>query len=114
MTRVKRGNIAIKRRRKILKCTKGFLLRRHTKEVAAKEALLHAWSYAFRDRRKKKGVQRAKWNIQINAASHMQGLNYSKFINQLKKNNVKLDRKILAELANKEPVVFEKILKSIK
>ncbi|MEK7120388.1 MAG: 50S ribosomal protein L20 [Patescibacteria group bacterium] len=114
MTRVKRGNIAIKRRRKTLKYTKGFLLRRSTKESAAKEALLHAWSYAFRDRRKKKGVARAKWNIQINAASHIQGLSYSKFISQLKKNNVKLDRKILAELANKEPKVFEKILSSVK
>ncbi|KKR09635.1 MAG: 50S ribosomal protein L20 [Parcubacteria group bacterium GW2011_GWA2_39_18] len=114
MTRVKRGNIAIKRRRKTLKYTKGFLLRRHTKERAAKEALLHAWSYAFRDRRKKKGVARAKWNIQINAASRMQGLSYSKLINQLKKNNIKLDRKILAELANKEPKVFEKILESVK
>jgi large subunit ribosomal protein L20 len=114
MTRVKRGNIAIKKRRKTLKYTKGFLLRRRTKEVAAKEALLHAWSYAFRDRRKKKGVARAKWNIQINAASRMQGLSYSKLIGQLKKNNVKLDRKILAELANKEPKVFAKILKDIK
>jgi len=114
MTRVKRGNIAIKRRRKTLKYTKGFLLRRHTKEVAAKEALLHAWSYAFRDRKKKKGVARAKWNIQINAAAHLQGLSYSKLINQLKKNNVKLDRKIIAELANKEPEILEKIFKDLK
>jgi len=85
MARVKRGIIAAKRRRKILKYTKGFKWGRKSKERAAKEALLHAWTHAFRDRRVKKRTARGLWQIRLNAAVRPEGLNYSKFMHGLKK-----------------------------
>ena len=88
MTRVKRGKIATKKRKKILKYTKGFRWGRKSKERAAKEALLHAWSHAFRGRKEKKRNYRALWQIQINAASRALGLPYNKFISGLKKQNI--------------------------
>ena len=114
MTRVKRGKIALKRRRKILRQTKGFRWQRKSKERAAKEALLHAGVHAFHDRRKKKRNFRALWNIKINAAvrqlADKPGLSYSKFIHGLKKSGIALNRKMLAELAEKHPEVFKKIV----
>lgn len=114
MTRVKRGKISLKRRRYILKHTKGYRFGRKSKERLAREALLHAGAHAFRNRRRKKREFRRLWQIKINAASRMQGISYSKFINKLKKSNVGLDRKILAELAEKYPETFSKILEKIK
>lgn len=114
MTRVKRGTIATKRRRKVLKYTKGFRWGRKSKERAAKEALLHAWSHAFRGRKQKKRDFRALWNVKINAAVRPEGLNYNQFISRLKKHNIALDRKILADLAEHEPAVFKKIVAAIK
>jgi large subunit ribosomal protein L20 len=114
MTRVKRGKIAHKKREKILKYTKGFRWGRKSKERAAKEALLHAWSRAFRGRKEKKRNYRALWQTQINAAVRAQGLTYSKFIAGLKKQNIIFDRKILADLAKTEPKAFEKIIEKIK
>lgn len=114
MTRVKRGTIAIKRRRKILRHTKGYLLRRRTKERAAKEALLHAWTYAFRDRRKKKSSARANWQVQINAAAREEGFSYSKFMHALKTAGIKLDRKVLSQIANQSPKTFSAILENVK
>ncbi|OGK09268.1 50S ribosomal protein L20, partial [Candidatus Roizmanbacteria bacterium RIFCSPHIGHO2_01_FULL_35_10] len=81
---------------------------------AAKEALLHAWTHAFRGRKEKKRDYRALWQVQINAGVRPLGLNYNKFIASLKKQNIILDRKILAELAKTEPKVFEKIVEKIK
>jgi len=114
MSRVKRGTIAIKRRRKILKYTKGFRWGRKSKERAAKEALLHAWSHAFRGRKEKKRDYRALWNVKINAAARQNGLTYGKLIHKLKIANIKLDRKILADLAEYEPKVFAKVLEKVK
>ncbi|MEK7568289.1 MAG: 50S ribosomal protein L20 [Patescibacteria group bacterium] len=114
MTRVKRGTIAHKKREKILKYTKGFKWGRKSKERAAKEALLHAWTHAFRGRKEKKRNYRQLWNVQINAGTRSLGLNYSKLIAGLKKQNIILDRKILAELAKTEPKVFEKIVEKAK
>lgn len=114
MTRVKKGTIAIKRRRKILKQVKGFRHGRKSKERMAREAILHAGLHAFHDRRKKKRNMRALWQIKINAASRINGLSYSKLINGLKKSNIGLDRKILAQLAEHHPNVFSKIVHSIK
>ena len=114
MTRVKRGKIAHKKREKILKYTKSFKWGRKSKERAAKEALLHAWSHAFRGRKEKKRNYRRLWQTQINAAVRAYGLTYSKFIAALKKQNILIDRKILADLAQNEPQVFEKILEKIK
>ncbi len=114
MSRVKRGTIANKKRKKILKYTKGFRWGRKSKERAAKEALLHAWSHAFQGRKQKKRDYRALWNVQVNAAARANGLKYSELVNKLKKSNVKLDRKTLADLARNEPKVFEKVLAAIK
>ena len=114
MTRVKRGKIAHKKREKLLKHTKGFRWGRKSKERAAKEALLHAWSRAFKGRKEKKRNFRSLWQVQINAAARNNGLTYSKLISGLKKQNIILDRKILADLAKTEPKIFEKIVEKVK
>src|SRR3989338_4887889 len=114
MTRVKRGVIAAKRRRNVLRYTKGLRWGRKTKERAAKEALPHAWSHAFRGRKEKKRDFRALWNVKINAGVRPEGLTYSKFIAGLKRKNIQLDRKILADLAEHEPAIFKKIVEAAK
>lgn len=114
MPRVKRGVTAHKRRKKILKLAKGFKWGRKAKYKAAKDALRHAWTYAYRDRKTKKRDFRRLWNIKINAASREKGITYSQFINKLKKAKIEIDRKILAHLAEKEPEVFEKIVEKVK
>lgn len=114
MVRVKRGKTARKRRRHLLKYAKGFRWGRKAKYRAAKEALLHAWKYAYRDRRTKKREFRALWQIQISDACRQFGLTYSKFIAGLKKNKIELDRKILAKLAQNHPQVFQKIIEKVK
>jgi len=114
MSRVKRGTIAAKKRRALLKYTKGFKWGRKAKERAAKEALLHAWSHAFRGRKEKKRDYRTLWNVQINAGARANGVKYSELIHKLKKANIKLDRKILAHLAQREPKVFAKVLEAVK
>jgi large subunit ribosomal protein L20 len=113
MTRVKKGVHALKRRRSILKQTKGFRHGRSTKERQAKDALLHAGAYAFAHRRDKKSHNRKLWNIKINAGSRELGLSYSKLISGLKKKNILVDRKILADLAENHPATFERVVKSI-
>jgi len=97
-----------------LKHTKGFLWGRKSKERAAKEALLHAWSFQFADRKKKKGNFRRLWQIKINAAARENGISYSKLIPLLKKADIQLDRKILADFAEHNPEVFKQILNSAK
>ena len=114
MTRVKKGVHALKRRRSILKQTKGMRHGRSTKERQAKEALLHARAYAFAHRRDKKSHNRKLWNIKINAGSRELGMSYSKLIDALKKNNVLIDRKILSGLAEYNPKTFARIVESLK
>lgn len=114
MTRVKRGVQKRKRKKKIIKQAKGYKWGRKSKYRAAKEALMHAWTYAYRDRRTKKRDFRRLWQIRINAACREQGIPYSKFINALKKNKIELNRKILAELAKDYPEVFKKIVEKTK
>ncbi len=114
MTRVKRGKTAHKKREKLLKYTKGFKWGRKSKERAAKEALLHAWSHAFRGRKENKRNYRKLWQVKISAASKENAISYSKLISALKKADIKLDRKILADIAENEPKVFEKIIAKIK
>lgn len=114
MPRVKRGTIAHKKREKLLRYTKGFKWSRKSKERAAKEALLHAWSRAFRGRKEKKRNFRTLWNVKINAASREEGLSYGRLISALKKKNVRLDRKILADLAEHKPEVFKKVVAFVK
>ncbi len=114
MARVKRGKTAHKRRKKVLKHTKGFRWERKSKYKAAKEALMHAWKYAYRDRRVKKREFRKLWQIQINAALGQQDLSYSLFIHGLKEKKIEIDRKILADLAKNHPNIFEKVVEKIK
>lgn len=114
MPRVKRGVIHLKNRRNILKKAKGYKWRRKSTIRAAKTALHKAGQHALHDRRKKKGVMRRLWQIKLNAALRKYDLSYSKFIDILKKANIELDRKILSEIAEKNPDIFEKIIKQVK
>jgi len=114
MVRVKRGKLAHKRRKHLLKYTKGFRWGRKSKYRAAKEALLHAWKYAYRDRKTKKREFRKLWQIQINAACQQTGISYSKFIHNLKQKKIELDRKILANLVKNHPEIFAKIVEKVK
>ena len=114
MVRIKGGKFSLKRRKHILKYTKGFRWGRKSKLRSAKVALMHAWHYAYRDRRTKKRDFRRLWQIQINAVCRQAGLSYSKFINGLKQKKIGLDRKILSILAQDHPEIFEKIMEQIK
>ena len=114
MTRVKKGVHALKRRRSVLKQTKGFRHGRSTKERQAKDALLHAGAYAFAHRRDKKSHNRTLWNIKINAGTRELGTTYSKLIDGLNKKKILIDRKILADLAENHPATFAKVLEAVK
>mgnify|MGYP001564784141 CR=1 FL=1 len=114
MTRVKKGVHALKRRRSVLKQTKGFRHGRKSKERQAKEALLHAGAYAFAHRRDKKSHNRKLWNIKINAGARELGMSYSRLIDGLKKKNIMLDRKILADFAEHHPSTFAKVVGTVK
>lgn len=112
MARVKRGVTARARHKKILKLAKGYYNARRKVYRVAKQAVIKAHQYAYRDRKAKKREFRALWIVRINAAARLNGLSYSRLINGLKKAGIAIDRKILAELAvyNKEvfAVVAEK------
>lgn len=114
MTRVKRGVTASKRRKKVIKRASGFENRRSTNFVAAREALLHADKYSYRDRRNKKRDMRALWLIRLNAALRDNGTTYSKFAGTLKKSGITINRKMLAELSNVAPDLFEQLVKAVK
>ena len=114
MTRVKRGTMAHKRRKNIIKQAKGFKWGRKSKYKLAKDALKHAWTYAYRDRKVKKRDFRRLWNIKINAATREKDITYSQFINKLKKAKIELNRKILAHLAEEKPEIFDKIIEKVK
>ena len=114
MTRIKRGVAAHKRRKNLLKRAKGFDNRRSTNFVAAREALLHADKYAYRDRRNKKRDFRAVWLIRTNAALRENGTTWSQFAGKLKKEGIVINRKMLAELAVRHPEVFDKMVATIK
>lgn len=114
MVRVKRGVAAHKRRKNIIKQAKGFRWSRSTKFLAAKQALMKAWSHAYRDRKNLKRERRALWQIRISSVCKENGISYSKFIAGLKKLNIEIDRKILAEMANENPEIFSKILEKVK
>ncbi|MES3032328.1 MAG: 50S ribosomal protein L20 [Patescibacteria group bacterium] len=114
MTRVKKGVHALKRRRSVLKQTKGFRHGRSTKERQAKDALLHAGNYAFAHRKDKKSHNRTLWNIKINAGARELGTTYSKLIDGLTKKKILVDRKILADLAENHPATFARVLAAVK
>lgn len=110
MSRVKKGVNALKTRRNVLKMVKGYRFGRSTKEKQAYEAISHAGVYAFAHRRDKKGDMRRLWNVRLNSVLRENGLSYSKFIGDLKKKNITLNRKMLSELASSRPETFKKIL----
>lgn len=110
MARVKRGTTALKRRRNVLKQVKGYRFGRSTKERIAKEAIFHAGTHAFRDRKTKKRIARNVWSLRINAAARPEGISYSKLIGGLKKANIALDRKSLAALAKDYPDTFKRVV----
>ena len=110
--RVKRGVTAHKRHKKVRKATKGYIGARRRTIKAGKQAAVKSLQYAYRDRRNRKRTFRQLWNARINAAARNHGTTYSLFINGMKKSGIKLDRKILAELAVNEPKAFEAVLKT--
>jgi large subunit ribosomal protein L20 len=114
MPRVKRGTIHTKRRRGLLKDTKGYKWGRKSKVKAATTARLKAGQHSFMDRKKKKRVNRALWQVRIGAAARDLGISYSKFIGLIHKAGITVDRKIMAELAAKHPAIFKKLLEEVK
>jgi large subunit ribosomal protein L20 len=113
MTRIKRGVAAHKRRKNLLKRAKGFDNRRSTNFVAAREALLHADTYAYRDRRNRKRDMRAVWLQRANAALRDNGTTWSKFAGILKKEGIALNRKMLSEIAIRIPDTFDLWVKEL-
>jgi len=114
MPRVTRGNRKLLRRNKILKLAKGFFGAKRKNYRTAKEAVEKALSYSYRDRKNKKRDFRRLWNVRINAAVRQYGLSYSRFINGLKKADIKLNRKVLSNLAASEPETFGLIVEKVK
>jgi large subunit ribosomal protein L20 len=109
MTRVKRGNVARKRRKKILKLAKGFRGSHSTLFRTANQQVMKALRSAYRDRKKKKRDFRRLWITRINAAVRQHGMSYSKFIGNLKKAEIEINRKMLAQIAVLDPSGFAKI-----
>jgi large subunit ribosomal protein L20 len=107
--RVKRGVAARKKRRKILEQAKGYWGLKSTNYRYAKEQVEHSLVYAYRDRKVRKRQFRRLWIIRINAAARDNGLSYNQFINGLHKAEIQLDRKVLADLAVKDPAAFAKV-----
>lgn len=114
MPRVKRGTTHVKKRRKLRRAVKGYKWGRKNTIRLAKTAITKAGAHAYRDRKKKKRVMRRLWQIRLNAAVREHGLTYSKFINLLKKNKIELNRKVLSEIAVKNPEIFKKIIDQLK
>jgi large subunit ribosomal protein L20 len=114
MVRVKRGFTARRRKKKIFAKTRGFRITQRTQLRRAKQALLKAGVHATRHRRDKKGTMRRLWTARINAAARLLGLKYSQLIHSLKLANIKLDRKILADIALQDPKTFATIVNAAK
>ncbi len=114
MSRIKRGTTASKRRKKVIKMAKGYKWRRKSNYRAAKEAVVKAGKYAYRDRKVKKRTFRRLWILRLNNAVRQYGIKYSQFIKLLKDKKIILDRKVLSQLAVENADIFEKLVKSIK
>jgi len=110
MARVKRGNVARKRRKKVLKLAKGFRGSHSKLFRTANQQVMKALRYAYRDRRNRKRDFRRLWITRINAAARMHGISYSKLIGQLKKADIELNRKMLAQMAVLDPDGFSKVV----
>ncbi len=114
MARVKRGVIARRRHKKVLKRAKGYYNARRKVYRVANQAVIKAGQYAYRDRRQRKRDFRSLWIVRINAAARECGLSYSRFINGLKKANISMDRKVLADLAVRDKAAFAQIAEQAK
>ena len=114
MTRIKRGVTKRRRHKKILKMTKGHQGVRHLLYKRARESLIHALQYSYAHRREKKGDMRRLWNIRINAAARANGISYSKLIHGLKLAGAEVNRKMLADLAIRDPDGFAQIANQAK
>ena len=114
MARVKRGVTSKAKHKKVLKAVKGQWGRRKNTIRVAKQAMEKSMQYAYRDRRNKKRDFKSLWIQRINAGVRAEGLTYAKFINGLAKSKIKLDRKVLAELAYNNPEVFKSVVKKVQ
>ena len=114
MARTKRGVISKARHKKVLKAVKGQFCRRKNTIRIARQAMEKGMQYAYRDRRAKKREFRSLWIQRINAGVRLEGLTYSKFIHGLNKSKIKMDRKVLADIAYNEPEVFKSIVKKVQ
>ena len=110
MARVKRGVAKHARHKKILKAAKGYTGASSRRYKTAKEAVMHAWSYAYRHRRERKGNFRRLWIVRIGAGCREAGISYSQFMHGLKLAGVELDRKILADMAHQDAAGFRKLI----
>jgi len=110
LSRVKRGVTTHRRHKKMLALTKGQRATRHTLIKRATEAMLHSLSYAYAHRRERKGDMRRLWIVRVNAAVRAQGLSYSQFMNGLKKSGVDINRKVLADMAVRNPEDFTRLV----
>ena len=114
MTRVKRGVSASKRRKNLLEDAKGYRWKRKSHYRAAKQAVIKAGSYAFRDRRAKKRTMRRLWITRLNIAVREFGISYSQFIKKLTDKKIEVDRKVLSQMAMENPKVFAKFMENVK
>ncbi len=111
--RVKRGNVSRKRHKKILKLAKGFIGARSRIFKVANIAVMKSLKYAYRDRRVMKRNMRRLWIVRINAATRQRGMSYSRFVNACKKSNVIVNRKMLADMAVRDPEAFSVIFEAV-
>lgn len=114
MVRVRSNPAKLRRKRRLLKHAKGFWGTRKNLQRSTREAVHHAWQYAFRDRRAKKRNFRALWITRLSAACEARGLKYSRFIAGLHKASIALDRKTLSELAIHDPKAFDAVFEKAK
>jgi len=110
LPRVKRGVTAHRRHKKVLALTKGHRATKHSLYRRAHESMLKSLSYAYAHRRERKGDMRRLWILRVNAATRTQGLTYSQFIDGLKKSGVEINRKMLADIAVREPEAFANLV----
>ncbi len=114
MARIKRGVTKRRRHKKILKAARGFQGASHRNYKWAKESVMHAWAYAYRHRRERKGEFRSLWIVRIGAAARAQGMPYNQFMHGLKLGGIELDRKILADLAVRDEAAFARLVETAR
>lgn len=114
MARATNSSASRKRRKKVLKYAKGYFGNKSKLFRYAKEAVQHAWQYGYRDRKKKKGEWRSLWIIRVNAACRSAGITYSRFVEGLNAAGIKLDRKVLADIAVRDEVAFGSLVEQAR